>query len=48
MDLHAEMILDEYKSKIELYFAKYYFSIHFIEPLKDEDMKQIKEIFSFN
>ena len=34
------------KSKIELYFAKDYFSIHFIEPLKDEDMKQIKEIFS--
>ena len=37
---------DEEKSKIELYFAKDYFSIHFIEPLKDEDMKQIKEIFS--
>jgi hypothetical protein len=34
------------KSKIELYFAKDYFSIHFIEPLEDEDMKQIKEIFS--
>ena len=34
------------KSKIELYFAKDYFSIHFIEPLKDEDIKQIKEIFS--
>ena len=34
------------KSKIELGFAKNYFTIHFIEPLKEENQKEIKEIFS--
>ena len=33
------------KTKIELYFNKYFFTIYFIEPLKDENLKEIKEIF---
>ena len=34
------------KTKIELFFAKDYFSIYFIEPLKAENLKEIKTIFS--
>ena len=34
------------KTKIELSFSKDYFSIYFIEPLKEENIKEIKEIFS--
>ena len=34
------------KTKIELSFAKDYFSLYFIEPIKEENLKEIKEIFS--
>ena len=34
------------KTKIELGFSKDYFTINFIEPLKEEYLKDIKEIFS--
>ena len=34
------------KTKIELTFTKDYFSIYFIEQLKEENIKEIKEIFS--
>ena len=34
------------KTKIELFFAKDYFSIYFLEPLKKENLKEIKDIFS--
>ena len=34
------------KTKIELFFAKDYFSITFLEPLKEENLKEIKDIFS--
>ena len=34
------------KTKIELTFTKDYFSIYFIEQIKEENIKEIKEIFS--
>ena len=33
------------KTKIELSFTKNYFAIYFIDPLKEEKIKEIKEIF---
>ena len=34
------------KIKIELMFSKDYFTINFLEPLKDENLKEIKGIFA--
>lgn len=33
------------KTKIELHFTKEYFTIYFLEPIKQENLKEIKELF---
>ena len=33
------------KTQVELGFSKYFFSIYFIEPLKEENIKEIKDLF---